>query len=274
MDSTNFRSAKRNAEGRVDAESVNKISATGSDPDQKSSGSATVESVRIPIWKRALDITCLLLTLPTVLPVMLLIALIIKVGSAGPVMFKQERVGFLGQRFTLFKFRTMIPGACTVVHEQYVANLIDNDRPMTKLDAHGDVRLIPLGRLLRAAGLDELPQLINVLLGDMSLVGPRPCVPREYEKYLPCQMERFQTLPGLTGLWQVSGKNRTTFNQMIDLDIQYVRSKSLGLDLKIMLKTIPAVIVEVEDLQEGTIPTQNSPMTSPTAIKSRTGQAS
>ena len=105
------------------------------------------------------------------------------------------------------------------------------------------------GRLLRAAGLDELPQLINVLRGEMSFVGPRPCLPGEYNKYLPWQRERFLTRPGLTGLWQVSGKNRTTFNEMIDLDIQYVRERSLWLDLKIILKTIPAVMAEVRDMQ-------------------------
>ena len=110
-------------------------------------------------------------------------------------------------------------------------------------------RLIPFGRLLRASGLDELPQLINVLRGEMSFVGPRPCLPSEYNRYLPWQKERFHTLPGLTGLWQVSGKNRTTFNEMIDFDIQYVRERSLWLDLKIMLKTIPVVMAEVRDMQ-------------------------
>ena len=109
--------------------------------------------------------------------------------------------------------------------------------------------LIPFGRLLRAAGLDELPQLINVLRGEMSLVGPRPCLPGEYDRYLPWQRERFRTLPGLTGLWQVSGKNRTTFNEMIDFDIQYVRMQSAWLDLKIMLKTIPVVMDEVKNIR-------------------------
>ena len=148
----------------------------------------------------------------------------------------------------MFKFRTMIAGADTAVHETHAASLIESNRPMTKLDAHGDARLIPFGRTLRAAGLDELPQLINVLRGEMSFVGPRPCLLSEYNKYLPWQRERFRTPPGLTGLWQVSGKNRTTFNEMIDLDIQYVRKRSLWLDLKIMLKTIPAVMIEVRDM--------------------------
>jgi lipopolysaccharide/colanic/teichoic acid biosynthesis glycosyltransferase len=119
------------------------------------------------------------------------------------------------------------------------------NEPMTKLDSRGDTRLIPFGRLLRAAGLDELPQLINVLRGEMSLVGPRPCLPSEYDRHLPWQRDRFRTLPGLTGLWQVSGKNQTTFSEMIDLDMQYVRTQSPLLDLKILLKTIPVVVAEI-----------------------------
>jgi lipopolysaccharide/colanic/teichoic acid biosynthesis glycosyltransferase len=115
---------------------------------------------------------------------------------------------------------------------------------MTKLDAR-DSRLIHGGRLLRALGLDELPQLLNVLRGEMSLVGPRPCLEYEYEQFSQRHRERFETLPGLTGLWQVSGKNRTTFEQMMNLDIRYVREKSLWLDLKILAKTIPAILIQV-----------------------------
>jgi len=122
---------------------------------------------------------------------------------------------------------------------------------MTKMDVKGDPRIIPLGVPLRASGLDELPQLLNILRGDMSLVGPRPCVAYEYEKYLPWQKERFNSLPGLTGLWQVSGKNRTTFDEMIQLDIEYSQTKSLWLDTKIILKTIPALIVQMQDTRKG-----------------------
>jgi lipopolysaccharide/colanic/teichoic acid biosynthesis glycosyltransferase len=203
----------------------------------------------VPLWKRALDICCVLFVGPTLLPMLLLIAIAIKLGSKGPVLFRQERIGLFGERFIILKFRTMIPGADTAVHETLAATLIESNTPMTKLDARGDPRITPFGRLLRVTGLDELPQLINVLRGEMSFVGPRPCLPSENNMYLPWQRERFLTPPGLTGLWQVSGKNRTTFNEMIDLDIQYVRERSLWLDLKIILKTIPAVIAEVRDMQ-------------------------
>ena len=214
----------------------------------------------VPLWKRLLDTCCLVTALPILLPMMSLIAIVIKVGSKGPVLFKQERVGFLGKRFIIFKFRTMIQGADTAVHEAHVASLIENNGPMTKLDARGDSRLIPFGRMLRAAGLDELPQLINVLRGEMSIVGPRPCLPSEYERFLPWQRERFRARPGLTGLWQVSGKNRTTFNQMMDFDIQYTRMQSLWLDLKIILKTIPAVMVEVKQTKRRATPSYLAPL--------------
>ena len=216
----------------------------------------TFHFIPVPLWKRILDIFCVVILLPSLLPVLLLIAIVIKVGSKGPVLFRQERVGVLGKKFTIFKFRTMIAGTGTAIHETHVASLIETNVPMTKLDAHGDARLIPFGRMLRAAGLDELPQLINVLRGEMSLVGPRPCLPSEYSKYLPWQMERFNTPPGLTGLWQVSGKNQTTFKEMIDLDIQYTRKRSLWLDLKIILKTLPAVMVEVRAIQSPTTSTR------------------
>ena len=201
----------------------------------------------LPRWKRALDITCILLALPTLLPLLLVIALLIKLRSAGPILFKQERVGYRGKRFMLLKFRSMTVGASPVAHQQHFSRLMGTGRPMVKLDTHGDHRLIPYGRLLRASGLDELPQLLNVLRGEMSLVGPRPCIAYEYEQYLPWQKERVNAVPGLTGLWQVSGKNRTTFDEMIRLDIRYARDRSFGLDMKILLKTFPAVIGQIRD---------------------------
>jgi exopolysaccharide production protein ExoY len=208
----------------------------------------SADQVGVPLWKRVLDISCLLIAVPSLLPLMAMVAVLIKLTSKGPVLFRQERVGLFGKRFTLFKFRTMIAGANTAAHEQYVASLIGTNRPMMKMDG-ADKRLIPVGRLLRAAGLDELPQLINVAKGEMSLVGPRPSLPGEYQRFSPYERKRCHALPGLTGLWQVSGKNRMTFNEMIECDLQYVRTQSLWLDLKIMLKTIPAVVKEVKDAQ-------------------------
>jgi len=126
---------------------------------------------------------------------------------------------------------------------------MNSDAPMIKLDSSGDSRIIPLGKILRASGLDELPQLFNVLSGEMSLIGPRPCLPYEAEQYLPWQRERFNAAPGLTGLWQVSGKNRTTFTRMIQLDIEYARNKSFWLDVKIIFKTVPALLVQIGDMR-------------------------
>lgn len=205
----------------------------------------------VPLWKRILDIGLIIVAAPVIVPFCLLIAAGIKLCSSGPVLFKQERIGFRGQPFTCLKFRTMVPGADVGVHQGHLANLMKSDEPMIKLDAHGDPRLIRGGLLLRSLGLDELPQLINVLLGEMSLVGPRPCIVYEYERYLPRHRQRCCTLPGLTGLWQVKGKNKTTFEEMINLDLQYVREKSLWLDLWILAMTAPAVILQAIDIKRG-----------------------
>ena len=199
----------------------------------------------VPRWKRILDIVFILLILPFVLPLAALIAVVIRLVSDGPVLFRQERVGHLGRRFMCLKFRTMFLGAETATHQGHLEQLIKSAQPMVKLDSHGDSRIIPFGSMLRASGLDELPQFINVLRGEMSIVGPRPCLAYECDHYLPWQRERFNTLPGLTGLWQVSGKNQTTFTEMMQLDIQYARNKTVWLDLAIILKTIPAILAQI-----------------------------
>lgn len=204
----------------------------------------------LPFWKRLLDLFCILLTAPVWLPIMLFLWVLIKIVSPGPALFRQERIGYLGKRFTCFKFRTMKVNADTGVHKGHLNRLMDSNVPMKKLDAAGDPRLIPCGLLLRSLGLDELPQLFNVLRAEMSLVGPRPCVPYEYECYSPHHRRRLEAVPGLTGLWQVSGKNRTTFEKMVDLDIFYAKNKTLLLDLKIILKTLPAIISQTKDLKE------------------------
>jgi lipopolysaccharide/colanic/teichoic acid biosynthesis glycosyltransferase len=196
-------------------------------------------------WKRTLDALLILLALPFLIPLALLVALLIRSGSREPVLFRQERVGYQGRRFMCFKFRTMFVDANTATHQGHLHQLMNSNTPMMKMDSRGDPRIIPFGLFLRASGLDELPQLINVLRGEMSLVGPRPCLPYEYEKYLPWQKERFGTVPGLTGLWQVSGKNKTTFVEMIQLDIKYAKNKTLWWDLKIILMTIPVLIIQM-----------------------------
>lgn len=190
---------------------------------------------------RALDLFCCLLLLPLLCLIAVLMALSTAVTSPGPVIFRQRRVGYRGREFMLYKFRSMHVGADPTAHQNHFKVLVDSRAPMVKLDSQRDSRLLPGGRLLRATGLDELPQIINVLRGDMSLVGPRPCLPSEFALYQPSQRERMNALPGLTGLWQVSGKNRTTFEEMVRLDINYVRNASLLMNLRIILLT-PVVL--------------------------------
>jgi lipopolysaccharide/colanic/teichoic acid biosynthesis glycosyltransferase len=207
------------------------------------------ETAHIPGWKRAIDLTCCLLALPFLCVITLAMAMYLRFTSKGPVFFKQERVGYKGSRFMCYKFRTMKVGADTKSHQAYCDNLIGSraPMPMVKLDSKGDSRLIPLGWILRATGLDELPQVINVLRKEMSIVGPRPCIPYEYEKYAPAERLRFNAVPGLTGLWQVSGKNRTTFDEMIQFDIRYSVTSSFWLDLRIIVMTIPSLLVQFAD---------------------------
>lgn len=229
------------------ASSGGEIAASGG---ARGAGVPSPAACEMPPWKRVLDLVCIALALPALAPVLLLISVGIKLVSRGPVFFRQSRVGWMGRRFVCFKFRTMHPQANAQVHEDYFRQLMQSEKPMTKLDSYGDPRLIPLGSFLRSTGLDELPQLINVLQGDMSLVGPRPCTEKEYENYLPWQQQRFATQPGLTGLWQVSGKNKTTFNEMIQLDLLYVQQRSLWLDLGILLKTFPVLVSQVRETGE------------------------
>jgi lipopolysaccharide/colanic/teichoic acid biosynthesis glycosyltransferase len=214
----------------------------------------------IPAWKRALDLTLLILLLPGLLLLGALVALVVKFGSSGPVFFRQRRVGYRGREFVCWKFRTMVVNAETDSHRRHTQELIKSRAQMVKLDLRKDPRLIPLGSLLRASGLDELPQLFNVLRGEMSLVGPRPCIPYECEAYEPWHWGRFEVAPGLTGLWQVSGKNRTTFEQMVLLDIEYSKRLSLWLDLKIILKTLPALWGQYCDLQAAKQPSKLPPI--------------
>ncbi len=233
----------------------------------------TPDSKPLPVWKRTLDIACSLAAMPVLLPLVTVIAMITKISSPGPVLFKQSRVGHRGKQFLCYKFRTMHMNADTAGHQAYLNQLMGSNAPMVKLDAKKDSRLIPGGWILRATGLDELPQIINVLRGEMSLVGPRPCIPYEYENYTIWQKERFASVPGLTGLWQVSGKNKTTFSEMIHFDIEYAKTKSLYLDFKIMALTFPTLVQQfIETRMSRKNATPAAPAVAPQASTVRTAQ--
>ena len=222
----------------VNYKGMNEATMQAEAPDQ-----TTRTGLEIPLWKRCFDITLIIVSAPLWAPVCLLIALVIRLGSKGSILFRQERVGQGGRVFVCYKFRTMHANASQTTHHEHVKDLIGSSSPMIKLDAENDGRLIRGGSLIRASGLDELAQLINILRGDMSIVGPRPCIPYEYAMYQPWQRRRCDAPPGLTGLWQVSGKNHTTFAQMVNLDIQYARKMSVWLDISILVRT-PIVIIQ------------------------------
>ena len=196
------------------------------------------------LLKRTFDISVSALVVVVLLPFWLLIALLIKLDSKGPVFYTQERVGMDGRLFLLYKFRTMVMGADSELHREYQrafiagraeANLGNEHKPTYKLLA--DPRITRVGRFLRRTSLDEVPQLLNVLLGEMSIVGPRPPIPYEVEAYELWHRKRLDMKPGLTGLWQVSGRNRLPFEEMVRLDLFYIENWSLLLDLKIILRT-------------------------------------
>ena len=199
--------------------------------------------------KRALDVSGSLMLLLLVGPAFLIIAALIKLTSPGPVFFRQIRVGQDAKPFTILKFRTMFANADHALHRNYVSWFIQSSG-QGAADGHNgvfklthDPRITPIGRLLRKTSLDELPQFLNVLTGEMSLVGPRPPIPYELEQYKPWHCRRvLDAKPGITGLWQVSGRSRTTFDEMVRLDLRYARTRSLWTDIKILLATPRAVI--------------------------------
>ena len=172
-------------------------------------------------------------------PLLVGIAAYIKCVSRGPVFFRQRRYGLAGRPFMVWKFRTLQVNEADTTQRAYMAELMENEKPMVKRDRQLDI--IPGGRVLRKLGLDELPQLFNVLRGEMSIVGPRPHVV-PFESYTVWQRRRFDVVPGITGLWQVSGKEETTFSAMMRLDIEYVRRRSLLFDFQLMLRTIPVLL--------------------------------
>ncbi|MDF1525852.1 MAG: sugar transferase [bacterium] len=219
----------------------------------RSDSTKTIEELvmpdRAPAWKRVYDIIGSTVLLIAFSPLLAVVALYIKIVSPGPVFFRQERIGYLGRPFTMIKFRTMRMDSDNIsVHKDYLKELISTDgKAMTKLDTGKDNRLIPFAGILRRGCIDELPQLINVFKGDMSLVGPRPCLDYEAREFALWQRKRFHTVPGMTGLWQVSGKNRLTFKEMMRLDIRYANRKNAAMDLAISFKTVPAILGQVKD---------------------------
>jgi lipopolysaccharide/colanic/teichoic acid biosynthesis glycosyltransferase len=197
--------------------------------------------------KRLLDLAVALPCLILAAPLLLAVAAMIRLTSPGPALFRQARLGRDQRPFVLCKFRTMYSGCPDDVHWEYVRKLLTDSRPpaggregVFKLD--GDARITRVGRLLRRTSIDELPQLLNVIRGDMSLVGPRPALAWEAEMFGAGYDRRFAVPPGLTGLWQVSGRNALTMKQGLDLDLEYVGRQSLALDLWILARTIPVVL--------------------------------
>ncbi len=202
------------------------------------------------LLKRGFDLIAGLAVLAIVSPVLALASLAIAITSGRPILFRQTRVGLHGRPFEMLKFRTMKPEAGDDVHREFVRQWISsqpgaerhsgNGAPVFKLAA--DRRVTPIGRWLRRFSIDELPQLINVIRGEMSLIGPRPALPYEVEQYEPRHLRRLETLPGVTGLWQVSGRNHLSFEDMVRLDVQYLENWSLGADLKILARTMPELV--------------------------------
>jgi len=195
-----------------------------------------------PKLKRVADLIIILLLLPAFCLLMLLIMIAIKLYSPGPIFYRQKRIGKDGVPFDLLKFRSMRIGSDSQVHRIYVQWLIqENIRPedvgSKSLKLSNDMRITGLGKILRSLGLDELPQFINVLRGEMSLVGPRPPMPYEYELYNDWHKQRLGALPGITGLWQVTAHNQVSFDEMVQIDLDYIASMSLWLDLKIIILT-------------------------------------
>jgi lipopolysaccharide/colanic/teichoic acid biosynthesis glycosyltransferase len=202
----------------------------------------------------ARDLSCRLLdmigaaSMLTVLsPLLGLIALLVKLDSRGPVLFRQVRLGRDAKPFTVNKFRTMHDGVAHDRHREFVLDLINGKQPEQATDGArfkmtGDLRITRFGRILRRSSLDELPQLWNVLRGEMSLVGPRPPIPYEVEHYPSHWFARFAVKPGVTGLWQVNGRSDVPLEEMVRLDVEYAQRRSLWLNLVILLKTVPAVL--------------------------------
>ncbi len=190
------------------------------------------------LLKRGFDVASALAGLALVLPLLPFIVLLIKLETSGPILFRQRRVGYHGRLFDCFKFRSMVVDAEGMKSE--FADL--NEATGAAFKIKNDPRITTVGRFLRRSSLDEFPQLLNVLRGDMTIVGPRPQIPSEVAQYTPEQARRLLVKPGLTCLWQVSGRSHIDFDTWMELDQEYVRRRSLGTDFRILLRTLPAVI--------------------------------
>lgn len=188
--------------------------------------------------KRLMDIVFSVAAIIILLPLFIIVAVIIKLDSKGPVLFIQKRCGKDGKIFKMYKFRSMCMDAEEKLDQ--IHHLNDVEEPLFKIK--DDPRLTRVGRFLRRTSIDELPQLINIIKGDMSLVGPRPPLPSEVEKYNSWQKLRLSVKPGLTGLWQISGRSNLGFDEMVRLDLKYIAERNLVYDIKIIIKTIPAVL--------------------------------
>ena len=193
-------------------------------------------------WKRPFDVVLGTLALLAALPLILCLAVAVELEDAGPAFFAQDRVGLRGRRFRMWKLRTMRPGCEQATHRRTAADWFTGRAAGDRYKTLADPRITRVGRLLRRFDLDELPQLFNVLRGDMSLVGPRPAIPYELSHYEPAYFHRLAVPPGMTGLWQVSGRHRLSGPEMMELDLRYVREASPWLDLRVLARTGPALL--------------------------------
>lgn len=185
------------------------------------------------VVKRGIDVICSLIGLILLSPMLVLVAIVIKLDSKGPILFKQERVGYKGEKFYMYKFRSMVINAEELKKELHKHNEMSG--PMFKMK--DDPRVTRVGRFIRKTSIDELPQLFNVLKGEMSLVGPRPSLPSEVDKFADWMKKRLEVKPGLTCYWQVSGRNNIGFNEWMKLDCKYVDERNIWIDLKLIFKT-------------------------------------
>jgi exopolysaccharide biosynthesis polyprenyl glycosylphosphotransferase len=201
--------------------------------------------------KRIIDVIGSLIGLAIFSPLFLVFGLAIKLTSEGPVLFKQERLGLYGKRFIFLKFRSMYANCDQTIHQNYIKGWINGKKSAPRSEREGEIvtykmiddhRITPFGRFLRKTSLDELPQFINVLKGEMSLVGPRPDMPYAYDLYDIWHRRRQLVKPGVTGLWQVKGRSSTDFDEMVRLDLKYIKTWSLWLDIKILIQTFRAVL--------------------------------